>query len=148
MIIIINNEINKINLRRKCQQSLLKSLMAVRTKDLLNLSVLQRSEMSLSLQLLLWPARMLWRGCLLLSKTEYNFLLIRCSTTALRGHLSELINKNANNSRTVCYVWKTHKSSQTVKPRLPLYWTFLAKKSKQLDKTFTPHRPTRKLICV
>jgi len=30
-------------------------------------------------------ARMLWKGCLLLSKTEYNFLLIRCSTTALRG---------------------------------------------------------------
>jgi len=50
--------------------------MAVGTKDLLNLSVLQRSEMSLSLQLLLCPARMLWRGCLLLSKTEYNFLLI------------------------------------------------------------------------
>ena len=26
--------------------------------------------------------------------------------------------------------------------------TFLAKKSKQLDKTFTPHRPRRKLICL
>jgi len=41
--------------------------MAVGTKDLLNLSVLQDSEMSLSLQLLLCPARMLWRGCLLFS---------------------------------------------------------------------------------
>ena len=41
MIIIINDEINKLNLRRTCQQSLLKSLMAVGTKDLLNLSVLQ-----------------------------------------------------------------------------------------------------------
>jgi len=50
--------------------------MAVGTKDLLNLSVLQ---------LLLCPARMLLRGWLLLSKTEYNFLLIRCSTAALRG---------------------------------------------------------------
>ena len=59
--------------------------MAVGTKDLLNLSVLQCSEMSLSLQLLLCPARMLWRGCLLFSKTENNFLLIRCFTTALRG---------------------------------------------------------------
>ena len=59
--------------------------MAVGTKDLLNLSVLQRSKMSLSLQLLLCPARMLWRGCLFFSKTEYNFLLLRCSTTALRG---------------------------------------------------------------
>jgi len=39
-------------------------------KDLLNLSVLQHSEMSLSLQLLLCPARILWRGCLLFSKTE------------------------------------------------------------------------------
>jgi len=27
---------------------------------------------------------MLWRGCLLFSKTEYNFPLIHCSTTALR----------------------------------------------------------------
>ena len=59
--------------------------MAVETKDLLNLSVLQHSEMNLSLQLLLCPARMLWRGCLLFSKTEYNFLLSRCTTTALRG---------------------------------------------------------------
>ena len=59
--------------------------MAVGTKDLLNLSILQRSEMSPSLQLLLCPARMLWRGCLLFSKTEYHFLLICCSTTALRG---------------------------------------------------------------
>jgi len=59
--------------------------MAVGTKDLLNLSVLQRSEIGLSLQLLLCPARMLWKGCLLFSKTEYNFFLIRCSTTALRG---------------------------------------------------------------
>ena len=59
--------------------------MAVGTKDLLNLSVLQRSEMSLSLQLLLRPARMLWRGFLLFYKTKYDFLLIRCSTTALRG---------------------------------------------------------------
>ena len=42
--------------------------MAVGTKDFLNLSVLQHSEMSLSLQLLLCPARMLWRGCLLFSK--------------------------------------------------------------------------------
>ena len=41
MIIIINDEINQINLGRICQQSLLKSLMAVGTKDLLNLSVLQ-----------------------------------------------------------------------------------------------------------
>ena len=31
------------------------------------------------------PVRMLWRGCLLFFKTEYNFLFIRCSTTALRG---------------------------------------------------------------
>ena len=72
-------------MRQTCQQSLLKSLMAVRTKDLLNLSVLQHSDMSLSLQLLLCPARMLWRGCLLFFKTEYNFLFIRCSTTALTG---------------------------------------------------------------
>ena len=48
--------------------------MSVGTKDLLNLSVLHHSEMSLSLQLLLFPAKMLWRGCLLFSKTEYNFL--------------------------------------------------------------------------
>ena len=34
-----NNKL--LNLRRTCQQSLLKSLMAVGTKDLLNLSVLQ-----------------------------------------------------------------------------------------------------------
>ena len=53
IIRIINDEINKVNLRRTCQQSLSKSLMAVGTKDLLNFSVLQRSEMSLSLQLLL-----------------------------------------------------------------------------------------------
>ena len=59
--------------------------MAVGTKDLLNFSVLQRCEMSLSLQLLLRPTRMLWRGCLFFSKTEYNFLPIHCSTTALRG---------------------------------------------------------------
>jgi len=60
----MNDEISQINLRRTCQQSLLKSLMVVGTKDLLNLSVLQRSEMSLSLQLLLCPARKLWRGWL------------------------------------------------------------------------------------
>jgi len=59
--------------------------MAVGTKDLLNLSVLQRSEISLSLQLPLCPARRLWRGCLLFTIKEYYFLLIRCSTTALRG---------------------------------------------------------------
>ena len=53
-----------------CQQSLLKSLIAVGTKDLLNISVLQRSEMSLSLQLPLCPARMLWRGCLLFTKNR------------------------------------------------------------------------------
>ena len=72
-------------MRKTCQQSLLKSLMAVGTKDLLKLSVLQRIEMSLLLQLLLCPARMLWRVCLLFCKTEYNFFLICCSTTALRG---------------------------------------------------------------
>ena len=46
--------------------------MAVGTKDILNLSVL-------------CPVEMLWRGCLLFSKTEFNFLLIRCSTTELKG---------------------------------------------------------------
>jgi len=32
-------------------------------------------EMSLSLQLFLCTARMLWRGCLLFSQTKYNFSL-------------------------------------------------------------------------
>ena len=57
------------------------SLMAVGTKDLLNLSVLQRIEMSLPLLLLLCPSKMLWRGCLSLFRMDCTVLRVRLSTT-------------------------------------------------------------------
>ena len=62
---------------------MLKSLMAVGTKDLLILSVLRDELLTAAAPLSCHDA--VEMRFIVLQKTEYNFLLIRCYTTALRG---------------------------------------------------------------